>query len=105
MDARTFLAPYADIAAQRRRALRVLDLPEEATRQALQQRFRQLALTHHPDRGGESAAFCRLVNAYLVLTRADPRGYPLEENDGDPPCAAPATEEEYRRWWLARFFP
>jgi len=105
MDARAFLAPYADIAAQRRRALRVLDLPEGASRRALQHRFRELARAHHPDRGGAPETFRRVVNAYLVLTRADPRGYPLEDGPESAPAATPANEADYWRWWLARFSP
>lgn len=104
MDSRAFLTPYADIAEQRRRALRVLDLTEDDDRPALRRRFRELARAHHPDRGGTPETFRRVVNAYLVLTRADPRGYDLGVDSGESPMPAP-TQEEYWRWWIARFAP
>lgn len=104
MDSRAFLSPYADIATQRRQALRVLGLAEGVGRSALQRRFRELARAHHPDLGGAPGAFRRVVNAYLVLTRADPRGYDLGDDSDESPTPA-LTQEEYWRWWISRFAP
>ena len=71
----------------RRTALTVLDLPDDADLAALKRRFRALARDRHPDRGGDPAAFQDLHTAFEVLraelmvapTRAQPtvaRGRP-----------------------------
>ena len=51
----------------RRTALTVLDLPDDADLPALKRRFRALARDRHPDRGGDPAAFQDLHTAFEVL--------------------------------------
>jgi curved DNA-binding protein CbpA len=42
----------------------VLGLHRGATVEEIKARFRELALQHHPDRGGDAAAFQRVKDAY-----------------------------------------
>lgn len=44
--------------------LEELELPETATTEDVQRRYRALALLHHPDRGGDTVAFQKLVASY-----------------------------------------
>lgn len=50
-------------------ALACLDLSEAADWEAIQLRYRQLAATHHPDRGGEPSDFVQIRQAYELLQR------------------------------------
>ena len=43
-----------------------------ATRREVTEAFRQFALRHHPDRGGDPARFQAGVDAYRRLTRSGP---------------------------------
>ncbi len=99
-----FLGPYRDIAELRSKARGILGVPEGAKPDEIRRAFHALAREHHPDLTGEKGAFVRIVNAYLILTRPDPRGYSL---DPPGPAAAeePMTEEEYFLWWAKRFGP
>jgi DnaJ-domain-containing protein 1 len=49
------------------RALTVLGLPADATAAQIKQRYRNLALQHHPDRGGDEARMSEINAAYRVL--------------------------------------
>lgn len=51
----------------RRTALALLGLDGPLDPAALKGRFRELARTHHPDRGGDAATFRRLQDAYALL--------------------------------------
>ncbi len=51
----------------RRTALTVLGLDDDTDLPALKRRFRELARTRHPDRGGDEADFQRLHAAYEAL--------------------------------------
>jgi curved DNA-binding protein CbpA len=104
MSGDRFLEPYRDIARLRERALRVLGLEPDADLAAAREAFRRLAREHHPDVGGNSQHFVRIVNSYLILTRADPRGFLLEGED-DGRLDVPESAADYRRWWLSRFAP
>lgn len=53
--------------AFREDALSVLGLQEGACRLTIKQRYRELALQHHPDRGGEPETFQRIAKAANVL--------------------------------------
>jgi hypothetical protein len=64
----------------RRRALVVLGLDDEADLARLKQRFRMLARDLHPDRGGDRAAFQDLHAAYEVLRSS------LTESPAVPPA-------------------
>ena len=102
MESRPFLGPYREIARLKARARRVLGVAPDAGPGAVREAFRRLARLHHPDHGGDPAAFARIVNAYLVLTRPDPRGFDLgRDAEG---LRVPGTEEEYLDWWKGRFF-
>src|SRR5262245_27741748 len=47
----------------------VLGVPEWATAEEVKQRFRELALLHHPDHGGDPHEFMRIKIAYDELLR------------------------------------
>lgn len=44
-----------------------LELPYDADERQIKKRFRQLALTHHPDTGGDPQKFIELMNLYRGL--------------------------------------
>ncbi|MEK7207834.1 MAG: DNA-J related domain-containing protein [Pseudomonadota bacterium] len=50
-------------------ALQTLELPADASWEAVKQAYRRLAARHHPDKGGESARFRDIRGAYEVLMR------------------------------------
>lgn len=54
---------------QRSEALAVLALPADADWPAIQRRYRECASRHHPDRGGDSAQFLLVREAYEVLRK------------------------------------
>jgi hypothetical protein len=51
----------------RRQALQLLGLEPGASREAIKRAYRRLAKAHHPDLGGDPAAFHRLDAAYRLL--------------------------------------
>lgn len=51
----------------RREALALFGLAADATRETIRQRWRVLALRHHPDRGGDAEAFMRIRWAWECL--------------------------------------
>jgi hypothetical protein len=53
--------------SRRRAALRLLGLQPDATAAAIKRAYRRLAKAHHPDLGGDAAAFHRLDAAYRLL--------------------------------------
>lgn len=55
---------------RRHEALAVLGLPTTADARTVRRRFRELARTEHPDRGGDPDAFARLREAYAVVRTA-----------------------------------
>jgi hypothetical protein len=55
------------VRVDRRTALAVLGLGEDADLPALKRRFRELARTRHPDRGGDRTGFQDLHTAYELL--------------------------------------
>lgn len=55
--------------SQRADALAVLGLCDPVDAECIQQRYRELAMKHHPDRGGETAVFARLQQAIALLRR------------------------------------
>lgn len=57
---------------QRQQALDILEIAEQAPDQAtIRRQFRQLAAKHHPDKGGDSASFIAIREAYEVLQETD----------------------------------
>lgn len=54
-------------ADERQEALAVLDLAEPVDYPAIKRRYRELAMRHHPDRGGDTASLQRLNWAMQVL--------------------------------------
>lgn len=103
MDER-FLLPYREIRELRAKARRVLGVSEDAGPEEIRRAFRALALAMHPDVALPPRDFTQVVNAYLALTRADPRGFRLEGPGPEAPDV-PATAEEYLDWWKSRFAP
>ena len=97
-----WLGPYAQIAEIRRRARQILGVGPGDGPEEIRRAFLALTRAHHPDRGGDPARFRNIVNAYLALTRADPRGFRLEA--GRETLPVPRTRREYLAWWRRRFF-
>ena len=54
-------------------AREVLGVKANASRKAVEKRYRKLALEHHPDRGGDEEQFKRIQHAYEVLTGRNER--------------------------------
>ena len=53
-------------------ALAVFDLTHPTTAEAVKHRYRQLAMKHHPDRGGDASTFQAINRAFGVLQRVYP---------------------------------
>jgi len=51
----------------------ILEVDPKAEPKAIKKAYRKLALKHHPDRGGETAVFQSIANAYEVLSDAGSR--------------------------------
>ena len=51
----------------------VLDIPQDATDEEITSNFRQLALVHHPDKGGDTADMATLIRARDVLLDPEQR--------------------------------
>jgi len=64
----------------------VLGVPTGASRREVAEAYRRHALRHHPDRGGDRAAFEAGTEAYRRLT-GDASG----RRPGPPPTAPPAN--------------
>jgi DnaJ-domain-containing protein 1 len=58
---------------ERQRALAVLGLPVNATRQQIKKRYRDLAKRYHPDRGGDQQQMQRIIAAYEFLLKEHTR--------------------------------
>ena len=48
--------------------LSILGLSERATMEDIKTRFRELALKYHPDKGGDSEKFIKILDVYKKLT-------------------------------------
>lgn len=59
---------------ERSEALRILGLTEPVDFPAIKQRYRRLAMAHHPDRGGDDKSLQIINNAMAVLAQAYPDG-------------------------------
>jgi curved DNA-binding protein CbpA len=80
----------------------LLGVPADATKAEIVRAFRRSALSHHPDRGGEAAAFQDVRRAYETVSdpvrrkaydrrrAAAPSGAPMA--DAEPPPAADPFE-------------
>ena len=58
---------------ERQQALTVLGLPPTATPQQIKRRYRALAKQYHPDRGGDQRQMQRIIAAYELLIKDQPR--------------------------------
>ena len=58
---------------ERQQALALLGLPPNATRQQIKRRYRSLAKRYHPDRGGDQQQMRRIIAAYELLMRDQPK--------------------------------
>jgi len=58
---------------ERQQALAVLGLPPNATRQQIKRRYRSLAKRYHPDRGGDQRQMQRIIAAYELLMKDQPK--------------------------------
>ncbi len=58
---------------ERQQALNVLGLPPNATPQQIKRRYRTLAKQYHPDRGGDQKQMRRIIAAYELLMKEQPR--------------------------------
>lgn len=54
---------------ERQDAIKVLGLTDPVSRQEVDSRYRQLAMKHHPDRGGEAAHLAKINHAVEVLRK------------------------------------
>ncbi|MFM2476773.1 DNA-J related domain-containing protein [Celerinatantimonas sp. MCCC 1A17872] len=48
-------------------ALTILQLPDGANQSQIKQRYKEMALKHHPDRGGDAKQFEKITQAYQQL--------------------------------------
>jgi DnaJ-domain-containing protein 1 len=64
-----FVLDMQRFSARQEEARSVLGLGEQYTPEDLERAYRRLAMRHHPDRGGEAAAFSRVQAAYDCLRR------------------------------------
>jgi hypothetical protein len=64
------------VSLDRREALAVLRLPPSADATAIKRAYRQLVRDHHPDVGGDAAAFQELQQAYEALADHAPSARP-----------------------------
>ena len=58
---------------QRQQALTVLGLPPNATSQQIKRRYRTLVKQHHPDRGGDPRQMQKIIAAYELLIKEQPK--------------------------------
>lgn len=58
---------------ERQQALKVLGLPSNATPQQIKRRYRTLAKRYHPDKGGDQRQMQRIIAAYQVLMKDQPK--------------------------------
>lgn len=58
---------------ERQQALNILGLPANATQQQIKRRYRSLAKKHHPDRGGDQQQMMRIIAAYELLMKDQPK--------------------------------
>ena len=58
----------------------VLGVTEYATRDEIKKRFKELALIHHPDKGGNEDKFKEISNAYTELMKTAPAEKKPEQN-------------------------
>jgi curved DNA-binding protein CbpA len=63
----------AGVMLERQQALNVLGLPPNATPQQIKRRYRALAKRYHPDRGGDQRQMQRIIAAYELLMRDQPK--------------------------------
>ncbi len=63
----------ARLMLERQQALAVLGLPPNATRQQIKRRYRALAKRNHPDRGGDQRQMQRIIAAYELLMKDQPK--------------------------------
>jgi DnaJ-domain-containing protein 1 len=63
----------ARLMLERQQALAVLGLPANATRQQIKRRYRALAKRYHPDRGGDQRQMQRIIAAYELLMKDQPK--------------------------------
>ena len=76
LGARTFWRSSVNPArplVERQQALAVLGLPPSATPQQIKRRYRALAKRYHPDRGGDQREMQRIVAAYQLLMKDQPK--------------------------------
>ncbi len=59
----------ARVLLDRQKALNVLGLPVNVSKEQIKQRYRTLAKEHHPDRGGDREQMQRIIAAYQLLIK------------------------------------
>ena len=93
-------------------ALKILELPMNASEANIRKKYKKLALVHHPDKGGNTEKFKKIQGAYAYLTGANKRVEHEAEAEAHQTHHEPFREstnnyfesqrEQYERWERAR---
>ena len=62
----------------------ILGVDKSSSTEDIKKAYRKLAMTHHPDKGGDEAKFKELTEAYEVLSDSDKK-FKYDNNIGDNP--------------------
>ena len=62
----------------------ILGIDKSASTEDIKKAYRKLAMTHHPDKGGEEAKFKEITEAYEILSDNDKK-FKYDNNIGDNP--------------------
>lgn len=85
----------------------ILGIPRNADLETIKRAYRELALQHHPDRGGDARKFVELRKAYEAmlrdLTDGAFSGSPSGSSAGPHPSPAGTVHDEFDEEFLRRF--
>lgn len=85
----------------------ILGIPRNADLEAIKRAYRELALKHHPDRGGDARKFVEIRKAYEAMLRDLADGAfsetPSGSSAGSSPNPAGTVHDEFDEEFLRRF--